>query len=197
MKRRSHTVERTTRETQIRCEVDLDGEGRAEIATGVGFLDHMLASLALHARLNLTLSCAGDLDVDDHHTVEDCALALGQAIDGALGERAGIRRFGFAYAPLDESLARAAIDLSGRPFACVLLDLRRDRLGTLSCENVPHFFASLANALRAAIHLDLLRGENDHHKVEAGFKAFALALRNAVEIDPRGLKIVPSTKGSL
>jgi imidazoleglycerol phosphate dehydratase HisB len=197
MSRRTHTVERTTRETKIRCEVDLDGEGRAEVATGIGFLDHMLASLALHGRIDLSLSCTGDLDVDDHHTVEDCALALGQAIDRALGERAAIRRFGFAYAPLDEALARAVIDLSGRPFACVSLDLRRDRLGTLSCENVPHFFASLSNALRGAIHLDILRGENDHHKVEAGFKAFALALRNAVEIDPRGLKSVPSTKGSL
>jgi len=195
MTRQSATIKRETRETTVRVELNLDGTGGASVVTGVGFLDHMLTSLALHARFNLTLSCEGDLHVDDHHTVEDCALALGQAIDQALGERRGIRRFGSAYAPLDEALSRAVVDLSGRPWSEIDLGLRRESLGALSCENVPHFFASLAIAMRATLHVDALRGENDHHRVESAFKALALALRQAVAPDAGG--DVPSTKGVL
>src|SRR5919106_5990525 len=195
MSGRSAKVTRKTLETEIRLELALDGEGQAEIATGIGFLDHMLASLAKHACFDLKLSCAGDLQIDDHHTAEDCALALGQALDQALGERRGIARFGSAYAPLDEALARAVVDLSGRPCAVVDLGLAREMLGDLACENVAHFFSSLATTGRLALHLDVLRGANDHHRAEAAFKATALALRQAVRAD--GSDQVPSTKGVL
>jgi len=173
----------------------LNGEGRAEVESGIGFLDHMLTSLAKHARFDLALSCDGDLAVDDHHTVEDCALALGQALDKALGERRGVARFGSAHAPLDEALARAVVDLSGRPCAVIELGLVREMLGELACENIPHFFASLATTGRLALHLDVLRGANDHHRAEAAFKALALALRQAVRVE--GPDEVPSTKGVL
>ena len=186
---------RTTGETEIKVTLDLDGEGRAEVESGIGFLDHMLTSLAKHARFDLRLSCQGDLEIDDHHTVEDCALALGQALDRALGERRGIARFGSAYAPLDEALARAVVDLSGRPCAVVELGLVREMLGEVACENIAHFFISLATAGRLALHLDVLRGANDHHRAEAAFKATALALRQAVRAD--GTDQVPSTKGVL
>ena len=195
MSGRRAAVGRKTLETAVEVEVALDGSGQAEVATGIGFLDHMLAALAKHARLDLTLKCQGDLQVDDHHTVEDCALALGQALDQALGERRGIARFGSAYAPLDEALARAVVDLSGRPCAVVDLGLVREALGTLACENVGHFFTSLATAGRMALHLDVLRGANDHHRAEAAFKAAALALRQALRVE--GPDQVPSTKGVL
>jgi imidazoleglycerol phosphate dehydratase HisB len=152
-------------------------------------------ALARHSGIDCTLSCRGDLHVDDHHTAEDCALALGRALDSALGPRRGFARFGSAYAPLDESLARAVVDLSGRPFAAVSLELRRDALGGLSCENIPHVIYSLAATLRATIHVDVLRGENDHHKAEAAFKALALALRAALARTSSAA--VPSTKGVL
>ena len=195
MSARRAAVSRKTLETRVEVELALDGAGRAEVATGIGFFDHMLSALAKHARFDLTLKAKGDLEVDDHHTVEDCALGLGQALDQALAERRGIARFGSAYAPLDEALARAVIDLSGRPCAVVELGLTRESLGTLACENVAHFFASLASAGRMALHVDVLRGANDHHRVEAAFKAAALALREAVRVD--GPDQVPSTKGVL
>ena len=188
-------VGRTTGETEVKVTLDLDGEGRAEVESGIGFLDHMLTSLAKHARFDLRLSCQGDLEIDDHHTVEDCALALGQALDQALGERRGIARFGSAHAPLDEALARAVVDLSGRPCAVIELGLVREMLGEVACENIAHFFISLATAGRLALHLDVLRGANDHHRAEAAFKALALALRQAVRAD--GSDQVPSTKGVL
>jgi len=188
-------VSRKTSETAITLALTLDGEGRAEIATGVGFLDHMLTSLTKHARLDLTLKCEGDLEIDDHHTIEDCALALGQALDRALGERRGITRFGWAYAPLDEALARAVVDLSGRPCPVIELGLVREMLGDVACENVTHFLESLATSGRMALHVDVLRGANDHHRAEAAFKALALALRQAVAAD--GTDRVPSTKGVL
>ena len=188
-------IERATDETRITAELDLDGRGTARIETGIGFLDHLLTALAKHARFDLTLVCDGDLEIDDHHTVEDCALVLGALVDRALGRRAGIRRFGSAYAPLDEALARAVVDLSGRPHATIELELRREALGVLSCENVPHFLASFATAARLTLHLDLVRGENDHHRAEAAFKALALALASAVA--PSGFDDVPSTKGAL
>lgn len=192
---RAAVVRRTTRETDLRVRVHLDGSGRTEVETGLGFLDHMLVALGTHSGIDIELSCRGDLRVDDHHTVEDSALALGAALDQALGERRGITRFGSAYAPLDEALARAVVDLSGRPGAWVDLRLSRERIGDVACENLTHVFRSLATALRATLHVDVLRGENDHHKVEAAFKALALALREAVaRSDSRE---VPSSKGVL
>jgi imidazoleglycerol phosphate dehydratase HisB len=193
---RTGTIERTTRETRITATVRLDGAGVSRIATGLGFLDHMLTALASHSRIDIDLTCDGDLAVDDHHTVEDCALAIGSAIDKALGDRRGIVRFGYAYAPLDEALARVVIDLSGRPSASVDLALTRERIGDVATENISHVFVSMATALRCAIHADVLRGDNDHHKAEAAFKALALALRQAVAVDPTRTD-VPSTKGTL
>ena len=195
MSARTASLTRATLETKVAVELVLDGSGRSAISSGIGFLDHMLGALARHARFDLQLSCTGDLVVDDHHTAEDCALALGQALDQALGERRGIARFGSAFAPLDEALARAVVDLSGRPCAVVDLGLTREALGELACENVAHVFTSLATAARMALHLDVLRGANDHHRAEAAFKAAAHALRQAVRIE--GPDQVPSTKGVL
>ena len=192
---RQAQVTRETTETVVELTLVVDGTGTSKVATGIGFLDHLLATLAKHARFDLELECRGDLGVDDHHTAEDCALALGTALDLALGERRGIRRFGFAFAPLDEAMARAVVDLSGRPFSVVDLGLVREAIGGLSCENIPHVVSSFATAARACVHLDMLRGANDHHRAEAGFKALALALRMAVALD--GHDDVPSTKGVL
>jgi imidazoleglycerol-phosphate dehydratase/histidinol-phosphatase len=184
-------AERHTRETRISVEVDLDGEG-ADIRTGIGFFDHMLEQVASHGGFRLRLECRGDLGVDEHHTVEDCALALGQAMDEALGERRGIGRYGFVL-PMDESVAQVSVDLSGRP-ACVFhADFPRDQVGTLSTEMVQHFFQSLSQSLRAALHLEV-RGENTHHMVEALFKGCGRALRPALQ--RQGSKL-PSTKGML
>jgi imidazoleglycerol phosphate dehydratase HisB len=191
---RTALVERTTRETNITCRLKLDGSGDVAVATGIGFLDHLLAALAFHAGWDLDLRCSGDLDIDDHHTAEDCALTLGQALDTALGERAGIVRFGSAYAPLDEALARCVVDLSGRPWPQVELGLKREMLGTLACENLAHVLRSLAMAARCALHVDVLRGDNDHHRAEAAFKATALALRQATAPAGGGIR---STKGTL
>lgn len=190
---RCGSARRTTSETECSARVTLDAGGEGAAATGLGFLDHMLAALARHSGIDLEVTCKGDLHVDDHHSVEDTALVLGSALDAALADRGGIARFGSAYAPLDEALARAVVDLSGRPGAWVDLALTRERLGDVSCENLPHFFRSLAVTLRASIHVDVLKGENDHHKAEAAFKAFALALREAVSLRTPGA--VPSTKG--
>ena len=192
---RTAIVERATGETRIELSLDLDGGGRSRIDTGIGFLDHMLTAFAKHARFDLELRCEGDLEVDDHHSAEDVALALGRALGEALGERRGIRRFGHAYAPLDEALARAVVDLSGRPFARVELGLRREAIGQIATENLRHVLVSLAMAGRMALHVDVLAGDNDHHRAEAAFKALALALRDAVALD--GSDEVPSTKGVL
>ncbi len=192
---RTATVERKSKETEIRAALTLDGTGIASVNTGIGFLDHLLTALTLHSRFNLDLTATGDLNVDDHHTAEDCAIVIGTAFNRALGDRAGIARFGSAYAPLDEALARAVVDCSGRPFSRVELGLKREMLGTLSCENIPHVLASFATAARLTLHVDLLTGENDHHRAEAAFKAVALALRAAVA--RTGESAVPSTKGVL
>ncbi|MGI9436018.1 MAG: imidazoleglycerol-phosphate dehydratase HisB [Geminicoccaceae bacterium] len=192
---RSAKVERRTSETSIELKLVLDGTGQTNIESGIGFLDHMLTAMARHASFDLTLHCEGDLEVDDHHTAEDCALALGQALDQALGDRRGITRFAHAFAPLDEALARVVVDLSGRPAAVVNLGLTREFLGELATENIGHVFTSLAMASRMALHVDVLRGENDHHRAEAAFKAAALALRQAVMRD--GSDQIPSTKGVL
>ena len=185
---------RETSEVTITGALDLDGTGISEIKTGLGFLDHMLGAVARHGRFDLTLMASGDIEVDDHHTVEDCAIVLGRAFDQALGDRAGITRFGYAYVPLDESLSRAVVDLSGRPWPEVSISFSRDTIGGVATENLIHFLSSFAIEGRMALHLDLIRGENDHHKAESAFKAFAVALRSAVSVDGGG---VPSTKGTL
>lgn len=195
MTARTGSIERTTGETSVSANLKLDGTGAAKVQTGIGFLDHLLTALARHSRMDLTLTCEGDLEVDDHHTAEDCALAIGAALDRALGDRRGIRRFGSAYAPLDEALARAVIDISGRAHAEVDLGLTREFLGQLATENVSHVLTSLAAGSGLTLHVDVLRGRNDHHRAEAAFKATALALRAAVA--PSGVDDVPSTKGVL
>lgn len=195
MNPRTATVTRQTTETDLTVKLNLDGGGRTALATGIGFLDHMLTALALHAGWDLELTCRGDLPVDDHHTVEDCALALGQALDQALGDRTGLARFGWALVPLDEALARAAVDLATRPTCSCDLQLVRESLGGVACENLEHFMVSLARAGRFCLHLDLLKGSNDHHKAEAGFKSLARALRQAVQVT--GGPTPSSTKGVL
>ncbi len=192
--RRRGQFSRRTRETDVAVELTIDGDGVADVATGVGFLDHLLTALAKHAHFDLSVQCRGDLETGTHHTSEDVALALGNALNAALGERAGIRRFGYAYAPLDEALVRAVVDLSGRGHSQIALGLRRERIGTMACEDIVHVLQSLSVAARMALHVDVLRGENDHHRAEAAFKACALALRAAVERDGED---VPSTKGVL
>ena len=195
MKPRTAKISRATNETQVNAWINLDGVGEAQINTGIGFLDHMLTALAKHSGLDITLDCEGDLAVDDHHTAEDCALVLGAAIDQALGDRVGIARFSSTYAPLDESLSRVVIDLSGRPGAFVELGFEREMIGQIATENMTHFFESLAITMRATLHVDLIRGRNDHHKAESAFKALAIALREATR-RTQGARM-PSTKGTL
>jgi imidazoleglycerol-phosphate dehydratase len=192
---RTGQVRRVTNETNVSVEVHLDGRGQATVDTGIGFLDHLLTAFARHSRCDLTVTCAGDLHVDDHHTSEDVALTLGQALDQALGDRRGITRFGQALVPLDEALTRVAIDLSGRPFADVNLGLTREALGALATENIPHALRTFATAARLTLHVDVLKGENDHHRAESAFKGLAVALRQAVSLS--GFDDVPSTKETL
>ena len=170
---------RETKETRIEASLALE-PGPILVETGIGFLDHLVSTLAFHGGFSLSLRCEGDLRIDDHHTTEDCGIVLGDLFKEALGDRAGILRFGSAYAPLDESLARAVVDISGRPFSAIELGLVREKLGDLACENVGHFLASFAQHAGLTLHLDLIRGANDHHRAEAAFKALALALREAV-----------------
>jgi imidazoleglycerol-phosphate dehydratase len=195
---RSARVERVTAETSVLVEVGLDGSGAAAVKTGVPFFDHMLTQLARHASLDLTVECHGDIEVDAHHTVEDTALALGQALREALGDKAGITRFGDALVPLDETLVRAAIDLSGRPYVVhTEPDGFTPLIGSYDTTLTRHFFESLAHAAGICVHLDVLRGRNPHHIVEAQFKAFARALRAAAAADPQAGGAIPSTKGVL
>jgi imidazoleglycerol phosphate dehydratase HisB len=192
--KRTTVINRETRETRISGRLGLDGAAEIRINTGIGFLDHMLTALAFHAGWDLELDCRGDLELDDHHTAEDCALALGEALNAALGERSAIARFGTGHAPLDESLARAVVDLSGRPWPEIHLGLTREFLGGLAAENLTHVLVSFAMSARCALHVDVLRGANDHHRAEAAFKATALALRQALAPVTGGVR---STKGSL
>jgi len=193
---RKALVERKTRETDIRLALDLDGEGRSKVQTGIGFLDHMLTSFATHGRFDLDVRCKGDLHVDAHHSVEDVGIALGQALSRALGDKKGIVRFGHAYCPLDEALSRCVIDLSGRPFLVFDVTFKAQRVGDLATELFEDFFWALADHGRLNLHLDALRGRNAHHIAETLFKASSRALSMAVARDPR-VKGVPSTKGSL
>jgi imidazoleglycerol-phosphate dehydratase len=193
---RGAEVRRKTKETDIALVLNLDGEGRARIGTGVGFLDHMVTSLATHARFDLDVRCKGDLHVDAHHTVEDVGIALGDALIEALGDKKGIVRFGHAYVPLDEALSRAVVDLSGRPWLHFGVEWKARQVGTMPTELFEDFFWALCDHGRLNLHLDNLRGRNSHHIAETLFKATARALRMAVALDPR-VKDVPSTKGSL
>ena len=194
---RTAQISRETRETKIALRLEVDGSGRAEVSTGVGFLDHMLESLARHARFDLTIEASGDLHVDAHHTVEDVAIVLGQALDRALGERRGLRRFADATVPLDEALVQVVVDLSGRGFAAIDLPFSGEMIGALPTEMVSHFLRSFAVEGRLTLHVRLLAGENDHHRAEATFKALARALEQATRLDPRIADQVPSTKGAL
>jgi imidazoleglycerol-phosphate dehydratase len=191
------TADRTreTKETRIRVQLNLDGLGQANVSTGVGFFDHLLSSLAHHALFDLTIEATGDLEVDEHHTVEDVSLVLGEALAAALGDRAGIVRFGEASVPMDEALATAIVDISGRPYAVVEIPFRSDRVGTLPTQLVEHSLESFARTAGLTLHLRAA-GRNDHHVAEAAFKALARALRAAVALDERRVGI-PSTKGSL
>ncbi len=194
------TVRRKSAETDISAELSLS-PGASAISTGIGFLDHLISSLAYHAGWTLSLTCRGDLPVDDHHSVEDCAICLGLALGEAAGRLGTIRRFGSAYAPLDEALARAVVDFSGRPWCDVDLGLEREMIGTLAAENIPHFLVSLASNAGITLHVDVLKGSNDHHRAEAAFKALALAFRDALSPmitdgeKPATDDIVNSTKG--
>jgi len=192
---RTATVERNTSETRIKVTIDLDGSGRSQIDTGVGFFDHMLTAFAYHGMFDLDLSTKGDLEIDDHHSVEDTALALGEALSAALGDRSGISRFGDAVIPMDDAQASAAVDISGRPFAVLDLQLRTDRLGNLTTQNIPHLLEAFTRTAGLTMHITST-GVNDHHVAEAAFKALGRALRAAVSIDPRRSGI-PSTKGAL
>ncbi len=194
---RTGEVVRKTTETELRVRVDLDGRGEASIRTGIGFFDHMLEALARHALLDLEIQAAGDLHVDGHHTVEDTGIALGQAIAEALGDRAGIRRYGDAVVPLDEALVRVVLDVSGRPFLAYQVDIPKwQMLGDYDVFLTPEFFRALVTHAGVTAHIDLMRGDNPHHIVEAAFKAFARALDAATALDPR-VRGVPSTKGVL
>lgn len=194
---RRATVDRETAETKIHVALNVDGTGRADVATGIGFYDHMLTAFAKHGRFDVTLTCAGDLEVDAHHTMEDCALALGTAFDRALGDRAGLVRMGDATVPLDEALVQAVLDLSGRPFAALSLDFVGERIGEAPAEMVSHVLQSFSVGARLTLHIRQLSGANDHHIAEAAMKALGRALDAATRLDPRIAGEVPSTKGTL
>jgi imidazoleglycerol-phosphate dehydratase len=194
---RTGRIARRTAETDILVEVDLDGSGRFDIHTGIGFLDHMIEQFSRHSLIDVTLKVDGDLHVDEHHTAEDSGIALGQAIGQALGDKGGIGRYGTAYSPMDETLVRVALDISGRPWLVWHAGFTQVKLGTLDTELIDHWFHSVAQAAGITLHVELLYGTNNHHIAEAIFKGFARAMRQAVELDPRKNGAIPSTKGQL
>ena len=194
---RRATITRKTNETDIAVTLDLDGTGAATIRTGIGFFDHMLDQLSRHALIDMQISAAGDLHIDDHHPVEDCGIALGKALAQALGDKAGIRRYGSFHLAMDDALVRVALDLSGRPYLCWNLPFAAPKIGSFDTELVREFFQALSVHAGITLHVDLIRGENAHHIAEAAFKALARALREAVEPDPRMEGRLPSTKGAL
>ena len=194
---RTATIERTTKETSIRLTFGVDGAGTSKISTGVGFFDHMLDHLAHHGLFDLQVTCEGDLHIDEHHTVEDVAICLGQALAEALGDRAGIVRAAHAYVPMDEALCFAAVDISGRPYAVVQAEFTGDRVGGLATDLVWHIFETIAIHARITLHLRVEYGRNDHHKIEGLWKAFARALDAATRLDERRGGQIPSTKGAL
>ncbi len=194
---RSATITRQTAETDISVTITLDGTGSYDNQTGVGFFDHMLDQLARHALIDMNVRCTGDLHIDDHHTVEDVGIALGQALAQALGDKRGIRRYGACLLPMDDALVRAALDLSGRPYLVWNMDLPTAKIGSFDTELVREFFQAFSTHSGMTLHLDSLHGINSHHMAEAAFKAVARALRDAVETDPRKSDAIPSTKGML
>jgi imidazoleglycerol-phosphate dehydratase len=196
MASRTSTIERNTRETKITVQVDLDGVGESTIDTGVGFFDHMLTHLAKHSLCNLSVTCKGDLEVDAHHTVEDVGIALGQAIAEAVGDKSGMYRYGFSIVPMDEALVLAALDISGRGSLHMKLNTRKEMVGAFDTELTPEFFRAVCHNAGINAHIRQLEGRNAHHMVEAAFKAFARALREAISSDPR-VSGIPSTKGVL
>lgn len=194
---RTATVQRTTKETDIAISVNLDGTGEYSVSTGIGFLDHMVEQLSRHSLIDISMQVKGDLHIDQHHTVEDSALALGEAIAKALGDKRGIARYGEAHSPMDETLTRCALDISGRPYCVWKSAFSQPRLGEMDTEMFPHWFASFAQTAGITLHIETLYGENNHHIAESMYKALARALRQAVEIDPRKGDAIPSTKGVL
>ncbi len=197
MPQRTAQISRETKETKIQVSIDLNGSGVASISTGIGFFDHMLEQIARHGAFDLTIAAAGDLHIDGHHTVEDVGIALGQAFAAAAGAKQGIRRFGHAYVPLDEALTRVVIDYSGRPGLHWNVPFVRGTIGDFDADLAHEFFQGFVNHAQVTVHVDNLRGDNAHHQCETVFKAFARALRDALEVDPRNQGVVPSTKGSL
>jgi imidazoleglycerol-phosphate dehydratase len=190
-------VSRNTAETKITVKVNLDGSGQANLHTGIGFFDHMLDQIARHGMIDMVIQADGDLHIDGHHTVEDVGIALGQAVHQAVGDKRGIRRYGHAYVPLDEALSRVVIDFSGRPGLVMNVPFKSGMIGTFDSQLAHEFFQGFVNHAFVTLHIDCLRGENAHHQAETVFKAFARALRAALELDPRAPGVIPSTKGSL
>ncbi len=194
---RSAEITRNTNETQITVHVNLDGTGVAKLNTGIGFFDHMLDQIARHCLIDLQIQAVGDLHIDGHHTVEDVGIALGQAVHKAVGDKKGIRRYGHAYVPLDEALSRVVVDFSGRPGLEMHVPFKSGMIGAFDSQLAFEFFQGFVNHAFVTLHIDNLRGENAHHQAETVFKAFARALRMALELDPRSAGVIPSTKGSL
>ena len=194
---RTASVTRNTAETKITVSVNLDGTGRAKLSTGIGFFDHMLDQIARHGLIDLEIDCQGDLHIDGHHTVEDVGITLGQAVAKAVGDKKGIRRYGHAYVPLDEALSRVVIDFSGRPGLEMHVPFTSGMIGTFDSQLTYEFFQGFANHAFVTLHIDNLKGVNAHHQCETVFKAFARALRGALELDPRSVGVIPSTNGSL
>ena len=194
---RKGVVKRKTKETDVEVEVDLDGDGRSSVATGIGFLDHMLDLLARHSRIDITVKAKGDLHIDHHHTTEDVGIALGQAVKQALGDLKGITRYADVHVPMDEALTRVALDISGRPFLVFKAEFVRDKVGTFDTELVQEWFQAFAVNAGITLHVETLYGSNDHHIAESCFKGLARALRQAIEIDPRRAGTIHSTKGTL
>ena len=195
--KRQATIQRKTKETEITASVDLDGSGQFDVATGIGFLDHMLEQLARHSMIDITLQAKGDLHIDFHHTAEDSGIVLGQAVAKALGDKKGIARYGMAYLPMDETLTRVALDVSGRPFLVWDVDFTRSKIGEMDTELFREWFQAFAQHAGITLHVETLYGENSHHIAETCYKALARALRQAIAIDPRQSGRVPSTKGQL
>jgi imidazoleglycerol-phosphate dehydratase len=190
-------VSRNTAETRIRVQVNLDGTGKSRLSTGIGFFDHMLDQIARHGLIDLDIEADGDLHIDGHHTVEDVGITLGQAVHQAVGDKKGIRRYGHAYVPLDEALSRVVVDFSGRPGLVMDVPFKSGAIGSFDTQLTHEFFQGFVNHAFVTLHIDNLKGENAHHQTETVFKAFARALRSALEIDPRSVGTIPSTKGSL
>jgi len=197
MTQRTAEVRRDTKETQIYVRINLDGTGQSELSTGIGFFDHMLDQIARHGLIDLHIKATGDLHIDGHHTVEDVGIALGQAVAIAVGDKKGLRRYGHAFVPLDEALSRMVVDFSGRPGLEMHVPFKSGMIGHFDSQLAFEFFQGFVNHAFVTLHIDNLRGENAHHQAETVFKAFARALRDALELDPRALGVIPSTKGTL